>query len=127
MLSYPSTISLSSRTLNHLADRIRSHRSQRRCRRRRLDGGRQALLALAHLRNGDTYTRLGRRVRRRREHRMAIRAGSDSPARGGADALATVMDRIRRLAHVILDGTLIPIDRSPIRSRTTPGNTSATA
>lgn len=29
MLSYPATISLSSRTLNHLADRIRSHRQQR--------------------------------------------------------------------------------------------------
>lgn len=29
MLSYPSTISLSSRTLNHLADRIRGYRKQR--------------------------------------------------------------------------------------------------
>jgi hypothetical protein len=58
VLSYPSTISLSSRTLNHLADRIRSHRHQRRSRWRRLDAGRQALLALAHLRNGDTYARL---------------------------------------------------------------------
>ncbi len=58
MLSYPSTISLSSRTLNHLADRIRRHRNQRRSRWRRLDAGRQALLALAHLRSGDTYTRL---------------------------------------------------------------------
>jgi hypothetical protein len=57
VLSYPSTISLSSRTLNHLADRIRNHRNQRRSRWRRLDAGRQALLALAHLRNGDTYTR----------------------------------------------------------------------
>jgi hypothetical protein len=27
MLSYPSTISLSSRTLNHLADRIHGHRN----------------------------------------------------------------------------------------------------
>ena len=58
MLPFPSTISLSSRTLNHLADRIRSHRRQHRCRWRSLDAGRQALLALAHLRNGDTYTRL---------------------------------------------------------------------
>jgi hypothetical protein len=58
VLSYPSTITLSSRTLNYLADRIRSHRNQRRSRWRRLDAGRQALLALAHLRNGDTYTRL---------------------------------------------------------------------
>ena len=58
VLSYPSTISLSSRALNHLADRIRDHRSQQQSRWRRLDAGRQAPLALAHLRNGDTYTRL---------------------------------------------------------------------
>ena len=59
MLSYPSTISLSSSALNHLADRIRSHGNQRRSRWRRLGAGRQALLALAHLRNGETYTQLG--------------------------------------------------------------------
>lgn len=58
MLSYPATIPLPSRTLNHLAERIRNHRHQRRSRWRRLDPGRQSLLALAHLRNGDTYTRL---------------------------------------------------------------------
>jgi hypothetical protein len=32
MLSYPATIPLSSRTLNHLAERIRGHRKQRRSR-----------------------------------------------------------------------------------------------
>ena len=58
MLSYPAAIPLSTRTLNHLAGLIRRHRGQRRSRWRRLEPGRQALLALAHLRNGDTYTRL---------------------------------------------------------------------
>jgi hypothetical protein len=58
VLSYPAAIPLSTRTLNHLAGLIRRHRDQRRSRWRRLDPGRQALLALAHLRNGDTYTRL---------------------------------------------------------------------
>lgn len=58
MLPYPATIPLFSQTLNHLANRIRTHRKQRRSRWRRLEPGRQALLALAHLRNGDTYTRL---------------------------------------------------------------------
>ena len=58
MLSYPAAIPLSTRSLNHLADLIRRHRAQRRSRWRRLDPGRQALLALAHLRNGDTPTRL---------------------------------------------------------------------
>ena len=56
MLSYPATIPLSSRTLNHLAERLRGHRKLRRSRWWRLEPGRQALLALAHLRNGDTYT-----------------------------------------------------------------------
>ncbi|GLY23721.1 hypothetical protein Misp04_34530 [Micromonospora sp. NBRC 101691] len=51
---------MSSRTLNHLADRIRQHRNQQRSRWRHLDAARQALLALAHLRDGDTYTRLAR-------------------------------------------------------------------
>jgi hypothetical protein len=58
VLSYPATIPLSSRTLNLLAARIRRHRNQHRSRWRRLDPARQALLALAHLRNGDTYARL---------------------------------------------------------------------
>jgi hypothetical protein len=49
MLSYPAAIPLSTRTLNHLAGLIRRHRDQRRSRWRRLDPGRQALLALAHL------------------------------------------------------------------------------
>jgi hypothetical protein len=49
--SYPAAIPLPTRSLNHLADLIRS-------RWRRLDPGRHSLLALAHLRNGDTWTRL---------------------------------------------------------------------
>ena len=111
MLSYPSTITLSSRTLNYLADRIRSHRNQRRSRWRRLDAGRQALLALAHLRNGDTYTRLAAGFEvgvstawRYVQEAIALLAAA-------ADDLATAMNRIRRLAYAILDGTLVPIDR----------------
>ncbi|MEU7997062.1 transposase family protein [Micromonospora sp. NPDC049060] len=111
MLSYPSTISLSNRTLNHLADRIRQHRSQQRSRWRRLDAGRQALLALAHLRNGDTYTRLAcgfaigvATAWRYVQEAIALLAAS-------ADDLVTAMKRIRMLAYAILDGTLIPIDR----------------
>lgn len=48
----------SSRNLNQLADLVRSHRRRPRSRWRRLDPGSQALLTLAHQRNGDTYTRL---------------------------------------------------------------------
>ncbi len=58
MLSYPAAIPLSTRTLNRLAELIRHERGLHRCRWRRLGPGRQALLVLAHLRNGDTYARL---------------------------------------------------------------------
>ncbi|MFI7601209.1 transposase family protein [Actinoplanes sp. NPDC049681] len=111
MLSYPAAIPLSTRTLNHLADRIRLHRQQRRSRWRRLDPGRQALLALAHLRNGDTYTRLAAGFEigvatawRYVQEAIALLAAA-------AEDLAAAMRRIQRLAHAILDGTLIPIDR----------------
>ncbi|GAA4966939.1 dienelactone hydrolase [Nonomuraea thailandensis] len=58
MLSYPAAIPLSHHTLIRLAELIRARRAERRCRWRRLDASRQALLVLAHLRNGDTYARL---------------------------------------------------------------------
>jgi hypothetical protein len=58
LLSYPAAIPLSTRTLTRMAELLRAHRDQRRCRWRRLDPGRQALLVLAHLRNGDAYARL---------------------------------------------------------------------
>jgi hypothetical protein len=111
MLSYPSTISLSSRTLNHLAERIRVHRQQRKSRWRRLAPGRQALLTLAHLRNGDTYTRLaaGFEIGVSTAWRYVQEAVALLSA--AADDLNTAMQRIRQLAYAILDGTLIPIDR----------------
>jgi len=107
MLSYPATIPLSSRTLNHLAERIRGHRKRRRSRWRRLDPSRQALLALAHLRNGDTYARLAA------DFEIGVTTAwryvkSDSPAR---DDLDTAIRRIRLLAYAVLDGTLSPTDR----------------
>ncbi|GAB2991627.1 hypothetical protein GCM10027184_51900 [Saccharothrix stipae] len=58
MLSYPAAIPLSNHTLVRLGDLIRAERTRRRSRWRRLDPGRQALLVLAHLRNGDTHARL---------------------------------------------------------------------
>ncbi|MEV4511745.1 transposase family protein [Dactylosporangium sp. NPDC049525] len=111
MLSYPATIPLSSRTLHNLADRIRRHRSQHRSRWRRLNPGRQALLALAHLRNGDTYTRLaaGFDVGVATAWRYVQEVITLLAATAGD--LTTAMARIRQLPYVILDGTLIPIDR----------------
>lgn len=111
MLSYPAAIPLSTRSLNHLAGLIRARRDQRRSRWRRLDPGRQALLALAHLRNGDTLTRLaaGFEIGVTTAWRY-VREAIDLLA-VTADDLTTAMTRIRLLAYAILDGTLIPIDR----------------
>jgi len=72
---------------------------------------RQALLALAHLRNGDTYTHLacGFEIGVATAWRY-VREAVDLLA-ATADDLDTAMTHIRALAYAILDGTLIPIDR----------------
>jgi len=99
------------RTLTHLSDLIRAHRRAVRCRWRRLTAGQQALLVLAHLRNGDTYARLaggfgvGIATVCRYVHEVVELLAATAPT------LAQVMRRVARLAYVILDGTLIPIDR----------------
>ena len=83
----------------------------RRPRWRRLDPGQQALLALAHLRNGDTLTRLacGFKIGVTTAWRY-VREAIDLLS-ATADDLEAAMIGIRLLAYVILDGTLIPIDR----------------
>jgi hypothetical protein len=111
VLSYPAGIPLSTRTLNHLACLIRRYRVRRRSRRRLLDPGRQALLALAHLRNGDTDTRLacGFEIGVATAWRYVREAVNLLAA--SAEDLDMAMGRIRVLAYAIVDGTLIPIDR----------------
>ncbi|GIM96858.1 hypothetical protein Ato02nite_086510 [Paractinoplanes toevensis] len=127
MLSYPSTISLSNRTLNHLAERIRVHRQQRKSRWRRLAPGRRALLALAHLRNGDTYTRLAAGFEIGVSTAWRYVQEAIALLSTAADDLDTAMQRIRQLAYAILDGTLVPIDRVADQKPYYSGNTSVTA
>ena len=69
------------------------------------------MLALAHLRNGDTLTRLanGFEIGVTTAWRY-VREAIDLLA-ASADDLDTAMNRIGLLAYAILDGTLIPIDR----------------
>ena len=57
MLTSPGTTTLSERTLAFLADLLQAHRARLRTW-RKLAAHDQALLVLAHLRNGDTYQRL---------------------------------------------------------------------
>lgn len=111
MLVYPSSIDLSSRTLRFLTGQLTARRQEIGTRWRRLPAGRQALLALAHLRCGDTYAQLaaGFGIGIATVYRY-IREAVEA-----LDALAPSLDEamttIRAKAFVILDGTLLPIDR----------------
>ena len=58
MPSYPAGLSVSNHALITLTDTLRHSRTQRGSRWRRLSVGQQALLVLAHLRKGETYTDL---------------------------------------------------------------------
>lgn len=55
MIVYPSGVDVSTSSLRFLAQQLRRHRRAIGSRWRRLSAGRQALLALAHLRLGHTY------------------------------------------------------------------------
>jgi len=111
VLLYPSGMSVSTRTLTVLSDVLRRHRRERATRWRRLSAGRQALLVIAYLRKGETYADLAcgfavgtstvyRYVREALELLAAM-----APTLEQAIAVAA------RKAFVILDGTLLRIDR----------------
>ncbi|WP_405922568.1 transposase family protein [Streptomyces sp. NBC_00035] len=113
MLVYPSSIDLSSRSLRCLTERLAVRRGEIGTRWRRLTAGRQALLALAHLRCGDTYAQLaagfGIGIGVATVYRY-IREAVEVLA-SLAPTLAEVMHIARTKSFVILDGTLLPIDR----------------
>src|SRR5919197_311935 len=104
-VTYPGTVRLSRAHLTHLASLLTAHRKAIGCRWRRLSPGRQALLVLAHLRNGDTYARLaaGFGVGIATVYRY-VRETVDLLA-ATAPTLSQAMRRIAGLAYAILDGT----------------------
>ncbi|WP_413755206.1 IS5 family transposase [Streptomyces sp. MMBL 11-3] len=111
MLVYPSGIDLSSSALRFLSTQLRAHRRRRGTRWRRLSAGRQALLTLAHLRCGHTYAQLaaGFGVGTATAYRYIAEAVDVLAAL--APDLAAAVKAAARKAFVILDGTLLPIDR----------------
>lgn len=116
MLFYPAALPLSTSTLNRMAGLIRTHRKTIGSRWRVLDPGTQALLTLAYLRKGEALRSLAAGFgisaatawRRTRETILLLAAR----APGIRDALQHAQRS--GAAYVILDGTLVHIDRNQI-------------
>lgn len=111
MLVYPSGLDLSSSALRFLTVGLREHRHVLGTRWRRLSAGRQALLALSHLRNGHPYAQLaaGFGIGTTTAYRCITEAvellASLTPTLAEAAWAASTK------AYVLLEGTLLPIDR----------------
>jgi hypothetical protein len=113
VLFYRAALPLPSRTLNYTAGIIRRHLKAIGSRWRKLNPGRQALLVLAYLRKGETFAQLaaGFGIGRTTAWRYVNETTELLAAR--APKLRAAVRDAKRAGHayVILDGTLIPIDR----------------
>lgn len=111
MLSCPSSMPVSNRVLVVLADALRHRQWVVGSRWRRLLAGEQALLVLAHVHEGETYTALagGFGVGTTTVYRY-LWEGVEVLA-AAAPTFNEALDVARRKAFVILDGTLLAIDR----------------
>ena len=113
MLFYRAALPLSCKTLNYAAGIIRRHRKSIGSRWQKLNPGRQALLVLAHLRKGETFAELA----------AGFAVGTTTAWRYIEEVVALLAARAPKLrqavrdakkaghAYVVLDGTLIPVDR----------------
>jgi hypothetical protein len=102
---------VSSSALRFLTQQLRRHRRAIGSRWRRLNAGRQALLTLAHLRVGHTYAQLaaGFGVGTTTAYRYVTEAVDLLAAL--APTLADAVRAASTKAYLLLDGTLLPIDR----------------
>jgi hypothetical protein len=113
MLFYRAALPLSSRTLTFVSGIIRRYRTAIGSPWRKLNAGRQALLVLAYLRKGETFAELA----------AGFEVGTTTAWRYVNETVALLAGRAPKLrtairdakkaghAYVVLDGTLIPIDR----------------
>jgi hypothetical protein len=113
MLFYRAALPLSSRTLNYVAGVIRRHRRAIGSCWRKLTPARQALLVLAYLRKGETFADLaaGFAVSTATAWRYVNETVALLSARAPKLRAALRAAKKNKLAFVIIDGTLIPIDR----------------
>jgi hypothetical protein len=113
VLFYRSSLPLSRSTLNYLTGLVRRSRAKLRSKGRALTAGKQALMALAYLKKGETFAQLGAgfgvgtTTAWRYVNEVVDWLSARSPKLSQALARA-VKDGLR---HLILDGTLIAIDR----------------
>ena len=113
MLFYRAALPLSSKTLNYVAGIVRRHRASIGTLWRKLNPGQQALLVLAYLRKGETFAELA----------AGFGVGTATAWRYVNETVALLSARAPKLrkavrdakragyAYVVLDGTLIAIDR----------------
>ena len=113
MLFYRAALPLSRKTLHFVAGIIRRHRTSIGSCWRKLNPGQQALLVLVYLRKGETFADLA----------AGFAVGTSTAWRYVEETVALLAARAPKLrkavraakkagyAYVVLDGTLIPIDR----------------
>jgi hypothetical protein len=113
VLFYRAALPLSSRTLNYVAGIIRRHRASIGSAWRKLNPGQQALLVLVYLRKGETFAEVA----------AGFGVGTATAWRYVNETVALLAARAPKLrkavrdanktgfAYVVLDGTLIAIDR----------------
>ena len=113
MLFYRAALPLSCKTLNYVAGIVRRYRASIGSAWRKLNPGQQALLVLAYLRKGETFAELaaGFGVGTATAWRYVNETVALLAARAPKLRKAVRDARKTGLAYVILDGTLIPIDR----------------
>jgi DDE superfamily endonuclease/Helix-turn-helix of DDE superfamily endonuclease len=113
VLFYPAALPLSRQTLTYTTGIIRRHRKQIGSPWRKLGCGQQALLVLAHLRKGETFAELA----------AGFGVGTATAWRYVTETVALLAARSPKLrqalrdarkaghAYLVIDGTVIPIDR----------------
>src|SRR5689334_15329863 len=113
MLFYPAALPLSRQTLTYVTGIIRRHRAQIGSPWRKLSPGKQALLVLAYLRKGETFAELaaGFGIGTTTAWRYVTETTGLLAARSPKLRQALAGAKRAGLAHVVIDGTLISIDR----------------
>jgi hypothetical protein len=113
VLFYPAALPLSRQTLDYTAGIIRRHRRQIGSCWRKLSPGRQALLVLAYLRKGETFAELaaGFGIGTATAWRYVNETVALLAARAPKLRRALAKARDAGHAYLVIDGTLIPLDR----------------